>query len=80
LLYCSTQYETKKEGLDGPFDFHRSWNSKFRKQWRADGVQYIKNARTEPNDAFGSIYFNDLESNEEKNSLALAGKKLRFRI
>jgi hypothetical protein len=27
-----------------PFD--RSWNSKFMDKWRADGVQYIKNART----------------------------------
>jgi hypothetical protein len=48
-----------------PFDFHRSWNSKFRAV-EADGVQYIKNARTNQMMPLDLSVLTDLESNEEK--------------
>lgn len=78
LLYCS-QYKTKIKKVctwASPFDFHRSWNSKFRSKWRADGVQYIKNARTNQMMPLDIAVLDDLESNEEKYSLAIASKKL----
>lgn len=80
LLYC-TQYDTKIKKVctwASPFDFHRSWNLKFRDQWRADGVQYIKNARTNQMMPLDLSVLTDLESNQEKYSLALAGKKLKI--
>ena len=78
LLYCS-QYKTKIKKVctwASPFDFHRSWDSKFRSKWRADGVQYIKNARTNQMMPLDIAVLDDLESNEEKYSLAIASKKL----
>jgi alpha-beta hydrolase superfamily lysophospholipase len=74
LLYC-TQYDTKIKKVctwASPFDFHRSWN--FRGQWRADGVQYIKNARTNQMMPLDLSVLTDLESNEEKYSLSVTGK------
>ena len=78
LLYCS-QYATNIKKVctwASPFDFHRSWNSKFRSKWRADGVQYIKNARTNQMMPLDISVLDDLERNEEKYSLANASKKL----
>ncbi|MDG2432255.1 alpha/beta hydrolase [Flavobacterium sp.] len=78
LLYCS-QFATKIKKVctwASPFDFHRSWNSKFRTNWRADGVQYIKNARTNQMMPLDISVLDDLERNEEKYSLANASKKL----
>jgi len=78
LLYCS-QYKTKIKKVctwASPFDFHRSWDSKFRSKWRADGVQYIKNARTNQMMPLDIAVLDDLESNEQKYSLAIASKKL----
>jgi alpha-beta hydrolase superfamily lysophospholipase len=80
LLYC-TQYDTKIKKVctwASPFDFHRSWNSKFRAKWRTDGIQYIKNARTNQMMPLDISVLNDLESNEEKYSLATASKKLQI--
>ena len=78
LLYCSL-FETNIKKVctwASPFDFHRSWNSKFRSKWRADGVQYIKNARTNQMMPLDISVLDDLEHNEEKYSLANASKKL----
>jgi alpha-beta hydrolase superfamily lysophospholipase len=81
LLYC-TQYDTKikKRYVLGQVRLHRSWNSKFREQWRADGVQYIKNARTNQMMPLDLSVLTDLESNEEKYSLALRVKKIPYLI
>jgi hypothetical protein len=49
-------------------------DSKFREQWRADGVQYIKNARTNQMMPLDLSVLTDLESNEEKYSLSVTGK------
>jgi alpha-beta hydrolase superfamily lysophospholipase len=80
LLYC-TQYYTKIEKVctwASPFDFHRSWNSKFIDKWRADGVQYIKNARTNQMMPLDIAVLNDLETNKEKYNLINAGIKLQI--
>ncbi|CAM2881030.1 alpha/beta hydrolase family protein [Flavobacterium frigoris] len=80
LLYC-TQYETKIEKIctwASPFDFHRSWNSKFIDKWRTEGVQYIKNARTNQMMPLNIEVLEDLETNREKYSLINASQKLRF--
>ena len=80
LLYC-TQYDTKIERVctwASPFDFHRSWNSKFIEKWRADGVQYIKNARTNQMMPLEITVLDDLETNKEKYSLVNAGQKLQI--
>jgi alpha-beta hydrolase superfamily lysophospholipase len=80
LLYC-TQYETKINKVctwASPFDFHRSWNSKFVDKWRADGVQYIKNGRTNQMMPLDISVLEDLETNKEKYSLVPAGKKLKI--
>jgi hypothetical protein len=78
LRYCiarNTILKSKKVCTwASPFDFHRSWNSKFREQWRADGVQYIKNARTNQMMPLDLSVLTDLESNEEKYSLSVTGK------
>lgn len=78
LLYCS-QYATEIKKVctwASPFDFHRSWNSKFRSKWRADGVHYIKNARTNQMMPLDISVLDDLETNEEKYRLVNASKKL----
>ena len=70
LLYC-TQYDTKIKKVctwASPFDFHRSWNSKFIDKWRADGVQYIKNARTNQMMPLDISVLNDLDNNKENYS------------
>lgn len=80
LLYC-TQYDTKIEKVctwASPFDFHRSWNSKFMDKWRADGVQYIKNARTNQMMPLDIAVLNDLDNNKEKYSLVNASQKLQI--
>jgi alpha-beta hydrolase superfamily lysophospholipase len=80
LLYC-TQYETKINKVctwASPFDFHRSWNSKFVDKWRADGVQYIKNARTNQMMPLDLAVLEDLEIHKEKYSLVPAGIKLKI--
>jgi alpha-beta hydrolase superfamily lysophospholipase len=80
LLYC-TQYETRINKVctwASPFDFHRSWNSKFVDKWRADGVQYIKNARTNQMMPLDLAVLEDLEIHKEKYSLVPAGKKLKI--
>lgn len=80
LLYCS-QYDTKIEKVctwASPFDFHRSWNSKFKSKWRADGVQYIKNARTNQMMPMDIAILDDFEINEENYSLANASKNLEI--
>lgn len=80
LLYC-TQYETKIEKIctwASPFDFHRSWNSKFIDKWRTEGVQYIKNARTNQMMPLNIEVLEDLETNREKYSLINASQKLRI--
>lgn len=80
LLYC-TQYDTKIERVctwASPFDFHRSWNSKFMDKWRAEGVQYIKNARTNQMMPLDITVLNDLETKKEKYSLINAGIKLQI--
>jgi hypothetical protein len=43
LLYARNTIKIRVCTWASPFDFHRSWNSKFIHKWRADGVQYIKN-------------------------------------
>lgn len=80
LLYC-TQYETKIKKVctwASPFDFHRSWNSKFMEKWVEDGVQYIKNARTNQMMPLDVLVLNDLKINKEKYSLAIASQKLEI--
>lgn len=80
LLYC-TQYETKIEKVctwASPFDFHRSWNSKFIDSWRAEGVQYIKNARTNQMMPLHIEVLEDIETNKEKYSLLNWSKKLQI--
>ncbi|MEZ7504300.1 alpha/beta hydrolase family protein [Flavobacterium sp. Arc2] len=80
LLYC-TQYDTKIQKVctwASPFDFHRSWNSKFIDKWRADGVQYIKNARTNQMMPLDPSVLMDLETNKEKYSLINAGQSLQI--
>ncbi|MEZ7500090.1 alpha/beta hydrolase [Flavobacterium sp. Arc3] len=80
LLYC-TQYDTKIQKVctwASPFDFHRSWNSKFIDKWRADGVQYIKNARTNQMMPLDLSVLMDLETNKEKYSLINAGQSLQI--
>jgi alpha-beta hydrolase superfamily lysophospholipase len=80
LLYC-TQYETKIDKActwASPFDFHRGWNSKFIDSWRAEGVQYIKNARTNQMMPLKIDVLEDLEINKEKYSLSNAGQKLQI--
>lgn len=80
LLYC-TQYDTKIEKVctwASPFDFHRSWNSKFMHKWRADGVQYIKNARTNQMMPLDLTVLDDLERNKEKYSLINASQQLQI--
>jgi len=79
LLYC-TQYDTKIEKVctwASPFDFHRSWNSKFMDKWRAEGVQYIKNARTNQMMPLDIAVLDDVETHKEKYSLVNAGIKLQ---
>ncbi|NRS89111.1 alpha-beta hydrolase superfamily lysophospholipase [Flavobacterium sp. 7E] len=78
LLYC-TQYDTKIKKVctwASPFDFHRSWNSKFIDKWRADGVQYIKNARTNQMMPLDISVLNDLDNNKENYSLVNASQQL----
>lgn len=80
LLYVS-QYETKIQKVvtwASPFDFHRSWNSKFIAQWREEGVQYIKNARTNQMMPLHLEVLNDMENNKERYSLANASNKLQI--
>ncbi|TDE00651.1 alpha/beta hydrolase family protein [Flavobacterium hiemivividum] len=80
LLYC-THYETKIEKVctwASPFDFHRSWNSKFIESWRAEGVQYIKNARTNQMMPLHIEVLEDIEANKEKYSLLNWSKKLQI--
>ncbi|WP_366184129.1 alpha/beta hydrolase [Flavobacterium ovatum] len=80
LLYC-THYQTKIEKIAtwaSPFDFHRSWNSKFIDKWRTDGVQYIKNARTNQMMPLNLEVLEDMEANNEKYSLVNAGQKLQI--
>jgi hypothetical protein len=60
-----------------PFDFHRSWNSNLGSSGELMVFSTLKMLE-QTNDAFGSISFNRLESNEEKYSLSVTGK--RFRI
>jgi len=79
LLYC-TQYDTKIDKVctwASPFDFHRSWNSKFMDKWRAEGVQYIKNARTNQMMPLDIAVLDDVETHKEKYSLVNAGIKLQ---
>ncbi|NRT15383.1 alpha-beta hydrolase superfamily lysophospholipase [Flavobacterium sp. 28A] len=80
LLYC-TQYDTKIKKVctwASPFDFHRSWNSKFIDKWRADGVQYIKNARTNQMMPLDISVLNDLDNNKEIYSLVNASQQLQI--
>lgn len=80
LLYC-TQYDTKIKKVctwASPFDFHRSWNSKFIDKWRADGVQYIKNARTNQMMPLDISVLNDLDNNKKKYSLVNASQQLQI--
>lgn len=80
LLYC-TQYETKIEKVctwASPFDFHRTWNSKFIEKWRTDGIQYIKNARTNQMMPLNIEVLEDMEANVEKYSLVHAAEKLQI--
>jgi alpha-beta hydrolase superfamily lysophospholipase len=80
LLYCA-HFDTKIQKVctwASPFDFHRSWNSKFVDKWRADGVQYIKNARTNQMMPLNISVLEDLETNKEKYSLINAGQKLQI--
>jgi alpha-beta hydrolase superfamily lysophospholipase len=80
LLYC-TQYDTKITKVctwASPFDFHRSWNSKFINKWRSEGVQYIKNARTNQMMPMNREVLEDMEINKEKYSLLNAGQKLQI--
>lgn len=78
LLYC-THYKTRIQKIStwaSPFDFHRNWNSKFIAKWRAAGVQYIKNARTNQMMPLNLEVLEDLETNKEKYNLINASKKL----
>jgi alpha-beta hydrolase superfamily lysophospholipase len=80
LLYC-TQYNTKIAKVctwASPFDFYRSWNSKFIHKWRSQGVQYIKNARTNQMMPMNIEVLEDMEINKEKYSLLNAGQKLQI--
>lgn len=80
LLYC-LQEETKIQRIitwASPFDFHRSWNAKFIKKWRTEGVQYIKNARTNQMMPLHIEVLEDLELNREKYSLKDGGKRLKI--
>lgn len=80
LLYC-TQYKNKIEKVctwAAPFDFHRNWNSKFIKKWRVEGVQYVKNARTNQMMPLNRAVLEDLETNKEKYSLISASQKLQI--
>jgi alpha-beta hydrolase superfamily lysophospholipase len=80
LLYAS-QYDTKIEKVctwASPFDFHRTWNSKFMDKWRAEGIQYIKNARTNQMMPLNLEVLEDMEDNKEKYSLVNASKKLQI--
>jgi fermentation-respiration switch protein FrsA (DUF1100 family) len=47
-------------------------------KWRADGVQYIKNGRTNQMMPLDISVLKDLETNREKYSLIPAGKKLKI--
>ncbi|AWG21838.1 hypothetical protein FFWV33_09975 [Flavobacterium faecale] len=78
LLYCSHKQTTIKKVVTwaSPFDFHRSWNAKFVAQWRAAGVQYIKNARTNQMMPLKIEILEDLESNKAYYDLSLASKKM----
>ncbi len=80
LLYC-TQYDTKIKKVctwASPFDFHRSWNSNFKNKWRAENVQYVKNARTNQMMPLDIVVLDDLENNKEKYSLVNASQKLQI--
>lgn len=78
LLYCMQEATQIKKVCTwaSPFDFHRSWNSKFIKKWKAEGVQNIKNARTNQMMPLAIEVLNDLELNVQKYSLLDGGKKL----
>ena len=80
LLYCMQEDTQIKKVCTwaSPFDFHRSWNSKFIKKWKAEGVQYIKNARTNQMMPLAIEVLNDFESNSQKYSLQEGGKKLKI--
>lgn len=80
LLYCSHLPTTVKKVVTwaSPFDFHRSWNAKFMAQWRTEGVQYIKNARTNQMMPLQIEVLEDLELNRELYNLSLASKKMRI--
>ncbi|WP_418263431.1 alpha/beta hydrolase family protein [Flavobacterium faecale] len=78
LLYC-TQYQTKISKVvtwASPFDFHRNWSSKFIEKWKADGIQYIKNARTNQMMPLQLEILEDMETNKEKYDLRNCTKKL----
>lgn len=80
LLYC-TQFETKIKKVctwASPFDFHRTWNSNFIDKWRKEGVQYIKNARTNQMMPLNIEVLEDMKTNKEKYSLINASQKLKI--
>jgi S-formylglutathione hydrolase FrmB len=81
LLYC-TQYNTKIAKVctwASPF-FYRSWNSKFIHKWRSQGVQYIKNARTNQMMPMNIEVLEDMEINKESTVCLMLVKSFKFRI
>jgi hypothetical protein len=63
LLYC-TQYNKNCESMHLASPFDRSWNSKFIHKWRSQGVQYIKNARTNQMMPMNIEVLEDMEINK----------------
>jgi hypothetical protein len=67
----------RKYARASPFDFI-AVGIKFIHKWRSQGVQYIKNARTNQMMPMNIEVLEDMEINKE--STFNAGQKLKFRI
>ncbi|MCW2119727.1 alpha/beta hydrolase family protein [Flavobacterium sp. 7A] len=80
LLYLTSHKTTIKKVCTwaSPFDFYRSWNSKFIDKWKLEGVQYIKNARTNQMMPLNLEVLEDMETNKDSYSLVNAAAKLEL--
>ena len=80
LLY-TTNYKTQIAKVctwASPFDFYRNWSTSFFEKWKRDGVQYIKNARTNQMMPLQLEILKDFEANKERYNLVNSSSRLEI--
>ncbi|GIZ09883.1 S9 family peptidase [Flavobacterium sp. UMI-01] len=80
LLYLTTCHSQIKKVVTwaSPFDFHRNWSTAFIEKWKKDGIQFIKNARTNQMMPLDISVLHDIAVNKEHYSLVNAAEKLKI--